>query len=160
MILGRLRVIPPPPPPGGMLPFLSVPPGPPRDPHDAVTLVSFAQRPRSFGSAFYDYTARYGAVWDEDRITLRQSMFPELISESFHEELSSVGDNVQVDQAKKELFEGLVDKLALKPFLDLPMVALSNGQTRRARIVKALLSKPDLLLLDEPFSKSILLGLK
>jgi ABC-type Mn2+/Zn2+ transport system ATPase subunit len=34
--------------------------------------------------------------------------------------------------------------------LDLPLVALSNGQTRRARVVKALLAQPELLLLDEP----------
>jgi ABC-type Mn2+/Zn2+ transport system ATPase subunit len=49
-------------------------------------------------------------------------------------------------------FEELTDKLELKQLLDLPLVALSNGQTRRARIVKALLEQPDILLLDEPLS--------
>lgn len=41
----------------------------------------------------------------------------------------------------------------LTSLLDLPLLALSNGQMRRARIVKAILDKPELLLLDEPFSK-------
>ena len=157
MLLGHLRITPAPPPPGGLFPFLTLPPGPARDPHDCVSIVSFAHRARSAGSGFYDYTARYGAVWEEDRITLRQSMFPELVQETFHGETPNVQveDNKRVDQGREDLFEDLVEKLALKKFLDLPLVALSNGQTRRARIVKALLSKPEILLLDEPFSKSV-----
>jgi hypothetical protein len=71
-LVGNLRISPP--PPGGPLPSLS----PKSRPiNEAVHLVSFAHRPRASGGAFYDYTARYGAVRDEDRVTLRQSMFPE-----------------------------------------------------------------------------------
>ena len=47
----------------------------------------------------------------------------------------------------------LLGQLELREFLDLPLVALSNGQTRRARILRALLRKPRVLLLDEPLSK-------
>jgi energy-coupling factor transporter ATP-binding protein EcfA2 len=36
--------------------------------------------------------------------------------------------------------------------LDLPSVSLSSGQTRRARIAAALLSKPVLLLLEDPMA--------
>ena len=42
--------------------------------------------------------------------------------------------------------------MGLKKFLDLPLIALSNGQTRRARILKAIWTQPELLLLDEPLS--------
>jgi ABC-type multidrug transport system ATPase subunit len=62
-------------------------------------------------------------------------------------------DPPQHPKTDESLFEDLVDKMGLRPFLDLPLIALSNGQTRRARILKAVLSKPSLLLLDEPLSE-------
>ncbi|KAJ5102401.1 ABC transporter [Penicillium alfredii] len=51
----------------------------------------------------------------------------------------------------EELFEQVISDLRLGQLLDMPVANLSNGQTRRARIAKALLKKPALLLLDEPF---------
>ncbi|NDU97980.1 ATP-binding cassette domain-containing protein [Spirosoma terrae] len=45
----------------------------------------------------------------------------------------------------------LVRRLGLEPLLDSAFIKLSNGQTRKARIGKALLQHPQLLLLDNPF---------
>ncbi|KAJ7467484.1 P-loop containing nucleoside triphosphate hydrolase protein [Mycena latifolia] len=146
MLMGHLRIHPPPPPPAGLFPFLSDPKNP-RDPHDCVSIVSFTNR-RAVGGAFYDYTARYGAVREEDRITLRQSMFPETIDDlKAHTRITL--DAPSIDH---KFFEYLVQKMGLEKLLDLPRIALSNGQTRRARILKALLAKPRLLLLDEPLT--------
>lgn len=157
-LTGHLRITPPPPPPGGLFPFLKG-----RDPLDHISLVSFAHRPRAAGGGFYDYTARYGSVREEDRRTLRETFFPEtarplhelaipsLLKEP-HDGLGPHGDQAN-EQARRALFEHLTGELGLRAFLDLPMIALSNGQTRKARIVKALLEQPELLILDEPLSE-------
>lgn len=158
-LTGHLRIHPPPPPPDGLFPFLTG-----LDPHKYIDLVSFAHRPRTAGGAFYDFTARYGAVREEDKRTLRETFFPEL-AKPLHElavpdllvrpdENTALHVDRAKEVAKRKLLEELTETLGLKQFLDLPMVALSNGQTRRARIIKALLEQPKLLILDEPLSAS------
>ena len=112
---------------GGLYPFLASVTG---DPYSRVSHVSFRQRTGGESGAFFDYTARYGAIRDqEDKVTLRDTL--------------KGGE-------RSGLFHLLVDKIGLTPLLDLPLITLSNGQTRRARIVKAILDHPELLLLDEP----------
>lgn len=152
MLLGNLRISPYPSPPGGLFPFLF-----PRDPQTHVSVVSFGNRRRGSGGAFYDYTARYGAVQEEDRITLRQHMFPEtlnvdVVPPELRDPSSETQIQVQLSPEKQQLFDDLVDQMGLKKFLDLPLIALSNGQTRRARILKAIWTQPELLLLDEPLT--------
>ena len=108
------------------------------DPYAKIGYVSFRQRSGSVSGSFFDYTARYGASWDtEDRSTLRQML------------------DITSDKGSSEkctLVDQLIENMNLSSLLDLPVLSLSNGQTRRARIVKAILSQPELLLLDEPLS--------
>jgi ABC-type Mn2+/Zn2+ transport system ATPase subunit len=126
MLLGHTRISPP--SPNGLYPFLTASE---RDPHDVVAHVSFAPQRVTTGGAFYDFTARYGAVREEDRITLQESL--------------GVVDVV------------LAESLDLKRLLNLPLVALSNGQTRRARILQALMRSPtpEVLVLTEPLSTCV-----
>jgi molybdate transport system ATP-binding protein len=43
------------------------------------------------------------------------------------------------------------ERFGLAELLSQPFMTLSNGQTRRARLARAMLTKPELLVLDDPF---------
>ena len=76
-----------PPPPGGPLLSLLLKP---RPISESVSLVCASN---ASGCVLYDYTARCGAVRDEDRVTLRQTMFPDesdlksfIVGKSYYEQ--------------------------------------------------------------------------
>ncbi|WP_036234565.1 molybdate ABC transporter ATP-binding protein ModF [Marinobacterium litorale] len=55
------------------------------------------------------------------------------------------------DCADPELASELVEKFGLTGLLDRAFRKLSTGETRKMMLIRALSSKPDLLILDEPF---------
>ena len=54
--------------------------------------------------------------------------------------------------ARVEGFDGLVDILDLRPLLDRRVQMLSGGEKQRVAIARALMTKPSILLLDEPLA--------
>ncbi|KAF6746759.1 P-loop containing nucleoside triphosphate hydrolase protein [Ephemerocybe angulata] len=132
-LLGHTRVSPP--PPEGLYPWfkqMDV------DPFSRLKFVSFRHSIRGGSSGeFYDYTARYGAMRDGDDKTLGNSFLDILREES---------------KTTETEYHALMMSLGLTEHLDVPLVALSNGQMRRARIARAILRRPDILLLDEPLT--------
>ncbi|WVQ66959.1 uncharacterized protein L199_005150 [Kwoniella botswanensis] len=137
-LLSRHRIHPLPPPPG---PF----------PHITSLLSSSSSstgeissykpirhlafsRPPSSGE-FTDFTARYGALQEEDKLSFRETLLSTLHPTPSNEEIERVAGLMKITK-----------------LLDLPMVSLSSGQTRRSRIAASLLTKPVLLILEDPMA--------
>ena len=94
--------------------------------------LAFARPPPS--GEFTDFTARYGALQDEDKMSFRQT-------------LSALNPPPTMNE-----IEEVARVMRIHHLLDLPSVSLSSGQTRRARIAAALLTRPVLLLLEDPMA--------
>lgn len=101
-----------------------------------IALVSFKTR-LSNGMDFQDYSSRYYCIRDEEKLTVREHLLQAMR-----------GDE------EEGLLESTAKSLDMHSFLDLPLITLSNGQSRRERIARALLGQPKLLILEEPFSES------
>lgn len=91
-------------------------------------------------------SARYESHREETDWTVRQYLKGQT-------ELNPMEGEEDGKVRDKELLAQVISDLNLEELLDMPVANLSNGQTRRARIAKALLNQPELLLLDDPFSK-------
>jgi hypothetical protein len=129
-LLSRHRIQPIPPPPG-LFPYITSL-TPTSSDTKLIRHLAFARPPPT--GEFTDFTARYGALQEEDKLSFRQTL-------SALHPTPSEGDIEKVAKVMR------IDHL-----LDLPSVSLSSGQTRRARIAAALLSKPVLLFLEDPMA--------
>lgn len=161
-------------------------------PSQAIRLVSFSSRlssayVSSASNAFVDFSTRYGAIREEDRVTLYESLMAEMGTQTGHIARMALMPDPLADaeeEARQDLSQGVTRlkwiteaaqqearELArsnhakineMSPLLDLskgdppllgrPLVALSNGQTRRARILAALCVGCQVLVLEEPFT--------
>ncbi len=97
-----------------------------------VRHLAFARPPTT--GEFTDFTARYGSLREEDKLSFRQTL------SALH------------PTPTREEIEKVAQIMAIDHLLDLPSVSLSSGQTRRARIAAALLTRPVLLLLEDPMA--------
>ncbi|UYQ92239.1 ATP-binding cassette domain-containing protein [Chitinophaga horti] len=86
----------------------------------------FRNRSNMVGDFYYQQ--RFNSSDSADALTVREYLFPN----------GEVADNS-------------LEALNILPLLDKEVIKLSNGETRRTMIAKALLKKPVLLMLDSPF---------
>jgi ABC-type sugar transport system ATPase subunit len=115
-----------------------------RSPENAVQYVGFDVERRAMGGQYL--SARYESRVESTDFTLG------------HYLTGIVGMNPGEEMLKERtpdehIMRQVVKDLELERFFDKPVSTLSNGQSRRARIGKALLTRPEVLCLDAPFSK-------
>jgi ABC-type molybdenum transport system ATPase subunit/photorepair protein PhrA len=112
-------------------------------PERAISYVGFDAERSAFGGAYL--SARYESRHEAMDFSLEDYLCG----------LTGLNEGEEVLREKKvpeEMLRKVVKDLELEAFLGKPVSTLSNGQSRRARIGKALLKAPEMLVLDAPFS--------
>lgn len=99
--------------------------------------VSFKEESSRFSYSGYFYQQRYQATMSDERTDAGYTSTP------------SLRDFLQFTESPEST--ALLERLGLLPLLGRSFIKLSNGQTRKARIGKALMRHPSVLLLDNPF---------
>lgn len=143
--------------------------------HRPIAHVAFETRTGGNG-AFVDFSVRYGSIRDQDRVTLwehlmescgvytgaiaRQHMRPDPLAPvdtdttgllKWESKALENKKRAEAEQVRDRIM-AMAPSLSLDSLLDRPVVALSNGQTRRARILRALLGGAEFVVMDEPFT--------
>ncbi|KAI1336053.1 P-loop containing nucleoside triphosphate hydrolase protein [Xylariaceae sp. FL0016] len=115
-----------------------------RSPREAIRYVGFGND--EFGSNVTTsayLSARYESKRENTDFSLRNYLLGNTQLNPFKKDPEDIPDPALLDK--------VASQLRLTELLDLPVAFLSNGQGRRARIAQALLTSPEILLLDEPF---------
>jgi len=103
-------------------------------PHIIMVDQHYHFKNRSNVSTFY-YQQRFNSMDAQDAATVR-------------EELENC---VPVETDNYPSVSALLEKFDMVHRIDAPLLQLSSGEHKRFQIIKALLQKPDVLILDEPF---------
>jgi molybdate transport system ATP-binding protein len=101
-------------------------------PSEVIQLVSFKEDSWLFSYGRHYYQQRFNFIEPQDDLTL----------DAFLRAGTSAADDD---------LHAAADRLGIAHVLPLSLIKLSNGQMRRARIARALLTRPELLILDDPF---------
>ncbi|MFO0825403.1 MAG: ATP-binding cassette domain-containing protein [Gemmataceae bacterium] len=101
-------------------------------PSQVIAHVSFKEESRPFSYAGHYYQQRFEFADSDEPLSLMQ----------FLRTNTAANDSEVI---------AIATRLGIHEQLPQPFMTLSNGQTRRARLARALLANPELLILDDPF---------
>jgi molybdate transport system ATP-binding protein len=101
-------------------------------PSQLIAHVTFKEESRLFSYAGHYYQQRFEFADSDEPLSLLQFL--------------QTGTN-----ATETGIHAITERLGVREQLPQPFMTLSNGQTRRARLARALLARPELLVLDDPF---------
>lgn len=120
-----------------------------RNPSRAIRYVGFAgdQKAGAGGLRGAYLSARYESLREETDFTVLQYLKGQLELNPSEDSLTKIAAF-----AKTNFLDQVIRNLRLRELLHMPLANLSNGEMRRAKIAKALLDQPEVLLLDEVFS--------
>jgi molybdate transport system ATP-binding protein len=100
-------------------------------PSQVIALVTFKEESRLFSYVGHYYQQRFEFADEEEPFSLAKFL--------------------ETKHASPDEVPAVAERLGILAQLSQPFMTLSNGQTRRARLARALLGKPELLILDDPF---------
>jgi molybdate transport system ATP-binding protein len=100
-------------------------------PSQIISHVSFKEESRLFSYVGHYYQQRFEFADSDEPLSLDRFL--------------------QTTKAPLNEISAVAERLGIALQLPQPFITLSNGQTRRARLARALLGKPELLILDDPF---------
>jgi molybdate transport system ATP-binding protein len=101
-------------------------------PSQVITHVRFKEESRLFSYAGHYYQQRFEFADSDNPLSLDDFL------------------RTETSATPAEIL-ATAEQLGVREQLKQPFLTLSNGQTRRARLARALLTKPELLILDDPF---------
>ena len=101
-------------------------------PSQVMVHVTFKEESRLFSYAGHYYQERFEFADADEPLSLEQFL-----------RSGTQSTDVQI--------LAITERLGIREQLAQPFMTLSHGQTRRARIARALLAEPELLILDDPF---------
>lgn len=99
--------------------------------------ISFKEESSRFSYSGYFYQQRYQATMSDEG------------TDEGYKSTPTLRDFLQLTDSPESI--ALIERLGLTSILNRSFIKLSNGQTRKARIGKALLRHPAILLVDNPF---------